>query len=58
MVNFLESFLLLHYEEMYVEFKFNFKIVFYFLCFNLGNSNNELEGDYASICGEKQLLWP
>jgi hypothetical protein len=56
MVNFLESFLLLHYEEMYVEFKFNFKIVFYFLCFNLGNSENELEGDYASICGEKQLL--
>jgi hypothetical protein len=38
---------------MYVEFKFNFKIVFDFLCFKLRNSENELEGVCASICGEK-----
>jgi hypothetical protein len=46
----------MHYEEMYVEFKFNLKMMFDFLCFNLGNSEIELEGNCASIYGEKQLL--
>jgi len=45
-----------HYEGMYVEFKFKFKIVFDFLCFNLGNSDNESEGECVSIRGEKQPL--
>jgi hypothetical protein len=54
----------MHYEEMYVEFKINFKIMFDFLCFNLGNSENELEGNCASICGRNNYCghklngWP
>jgi len=33
----------------------NFKILFDFLCFNLRNFENELEGDYANVCEEKAV---